>query len=412
MLNRSFNYIKTLLKWIALALITGLLGGVIGSVFHKCITYVTNVRMQNTWVIYLLPIGGIIIALMYTILAPKGKIDTNRVIRSAGGDEKIPIVMIPLVFVSTVVTHFLGGSAGREGAALQLGGCMGYNFGKMFKFKSDNMHTVVMAGMSSVFAALFGTPVTAAIFSVEVISVGIMHYSSLVPCLISSVVAYGVSQAFGIAPEVFDFVAFNDISSMVVIKAIILAVLCAVISIAFCSSIKLSEKYMKKLMPNIYIRAAVGGLVIIALTFIVGSYDYNGAGMDVVERAMHGNAKPEAFALKILFTDITVVAGFNGGEIVPSFFIGSTFGCIVGGLMGLNPGFGAAIGFVALFCGVVNCPVASMMLSVEIFGTQAFAVFAIVCAVSYMMSGRYGIYNSQKIIFSKTSETYINKYTN
>ena len=193
---------------------------------------------------------------------------------------------------------------------------------------------------------------------------------------------------------------------------LIIAVLCAVISITFCSSIKYSEKYMKKAFPNRYVRAVAGGVIIIILTLLVGSYDYNGAGMFVVERAMHGIARPEAFLLKILFTAITIGAGFKGGEIVPSFFIGSTFGCVVAKLIGLDPAFGAALGFIALFCGVVNCPIASLILSVEVFGADAFPVFAIVCAVSYMMSGRYGLYNSQKIVFSKTSDRLINKYTN
>ena len=412
MITNSLNYIKTLIKWIIISVAVGLCGGVIGSLFNKCVTYVTNVRTANSWVIFLLPLGGVVIAFLYKFFAKDGKIDTNRVIRSVGGDEKVPVVMLPLIFVSTVITHFLGGSAGREGAALQLGGCMGYNFGKILKFKDSNMHIIVMAGMSSVFAALFGTPVTAAIFAVEVISVGIMRYSALVPCLISSMVAYGISLLFGIKHEVFDFVVFNSLDVSVMVKAVVLALLCAVVSIGFCSSIKYSEKYMKNLMPNVYIRGAVGGVIIITLTLLVGSYDYNGAGMNIVERAMHGEANPEAFILKIIFTAITIGAGFKGGEIVPTFFIGSTFGCVAGSLLGLEPGFGAAIGFVSMFCGVVNCPIASIMLSVEVFGAEAFPIFAVCCAISYMMSGRYGLYKSQKIVYSKLNENKIDAYAN
>ena len=144
------------------------------------------------------------------------------------------------------------------------------------------------------------------------------------------------------------------------------------------------------------------------LTLVVGSNDYNGAGMEVISGAMAGNVKPFAFILKIIFTVVTIGAGFKGGEIVPTFFIGSTFGCVMGGLLGLDPGFGAAIGFVALFCGVVNCPVASIMLALEVFGAQSIIIFAIVCGVSYMMSGYYGLYSSQKIMYSKLEATYIN----
>lgn len=412
MFEKVIKYVKTLIKWTVIAFVTGITGGTLGSVFGKCITYVTHLREVKPYVLFFLPLGGLVIAFMYKLYSKKGKIDTNRVIRSADGDENIPLVMIPLIFVSTVITHFLGGSAGREGAALQLGGCMGYNIGRIIKLKSENMHTIVMAGMSAVFSALFGTPVAAAVFSVEVVSVGVMHYMSLVPCLISSITAYLVSTKLGIVPEIFKFIEFGNINYVIYIKAMVIAVLCAVISITFCSSIKYSEKYMKKLFPNRYVRAVAGGVIIIILTLLIGSYDYNGAGMFVVERAMHGKARPEAFLLKILFTAITIGAGFKGGEIVPSFFIGSTFGCVVAKLIGLDPAFGAALGFIALFCGVVNCPIASLILSVEVFGADAFPVFAIVCAVSYMMSGRYGLYNSQKIVFSKTSDRLINKYTN
>ena len=195
---------------------------------------------------------------------------------------------------------------------------------------------------------------------------------------------------------------------MFLIKVIILAILCALVSIAFCSAIKFFDKFAEKKFPNAYARAIIGGCAIIVLTFAVRSYDYNGAGMDIISRAMEGVAVPYAFILKIIFTVITISAGFKGGEIVPTFFIGSTFGCIVGGLLGIDPGFGAAIGFVALFCGVVNCPVASIMLALEVFGSGSILIFAIVCGVSYMMSGYYGLYSSQKIMYSKLEATYIN----
>ncbi len=407
MFRHSSDYIKALLKWLVVAVLIGVLGGIIGSTFSLCITMVTGIREANKYIIFMLPVAGVLITFLYKMCAMFGKIDTNRIIRSAGGNEKVPVVMIPLIYISTVITHLVGGSAGREGAALQLGGCLGYSIGDLFKFKNDSIHTVVMAGMSAVFASVFGTPVTAAIFSIEVVCVGIMHYSALVPCLISAVVAYGISLIFGIKPEAFSFITFEGLSVALVTKAIVLALLCAVVSILFCFSIRMSERYMKKLVPNSYLRAALGGVAIIALTVVFGC-DYNGAGMHIVEQAMHGNARAEAFILKILFTAITIGSGFKGGEIVPAFFVGSTFGCVVGSLIGLDAGIGAAIGFVALFCGVVNCPLASIMLSVEIFGSQGFAVFAIVCAVSYMMSGRYGLYKSQKIVFSKLDEHKIN----
>ena len=154
-------------------------------------------------------------------------------------------------------------------------------------------------------------------------------------------------------------------------------------------------------------RAFAGGSIIVLSTILLGTYDYNGAGMNVIERAMQGEANPEAFLIKIIFTAITISAGFKGGEIVPAFFIGSTFGCVMGNLLGLNPAIAAAIGFVSVFCGVVNCPIASIVLSLEVFGEEGLIFFALACSISYMMSGCFGLYKSQKIVYSKLDDDYI-----
>lgn len=406
-IKSPLEYIRVLIKWLICAAIVGMVGGVFGSVFHLSIDYVTEFRSEHLWILFFLPIGGIIIALLYAVMGKKGKINTDRVIESAREDESVPLVMAPLIFISTCITHLLGGSAGREGAALQLGGSIGYNLGKVFRLSKEDMHIIVMSGMSAVFSALFGTPLTAAFFALEVTNVGIIHYVGLVPCLIASITAQKIAQGFGLAPLHFDIVATQTLTTSLLLKAIFLAVLCAIVSILFCAAIKKCEYYSDKLIPNRYIRAAVGGALIVGLTFAVGSFDYNGAGMDVIIRAMNGEASSVAFLLKIIFTAITIAAGFKGGEIVPSFFIGSTFGCFVGGLLGMDPGLGAAIGFVALFCGVVNCPIASIILAFEAFGTNSILIMAVACGVSYMMSGYFGLYTSQKIAYSKLSEAFI-----
>lgn len=402
------RYVKAFIKWVVISVIVGAVGGIVGTAFHMSVDYVTEIRTQNSWLIFLLPVGGLIIVFLYKICKMSDRIGTNRVIESVRTDKKIPIIMAPLIFVSTVITHLMGGSAGREGAALQLGGSIGYWFGNIFKLDEKDMHLIVMLGMSGVFAALFGTPLTATFFALEVISVGIIYYAGLVPCIISSLVAYEVALLCGVKPVKFDIVAFNSMSLALIIKAVILAILCAVISIVFCTLIKKTELVAHKYIKNPYLRILAGGIIIVLLTMLFNTNDYNGAGMDVITRAIEGNVKYEAFLLKILFTVITISAGFKGGEIVPTFFIGATFGCVVGNILGINPGFGAALGMVALFCGVVNCPVASIMLALEVFGSQSILVFAIVCGVSYMMSGYYGLYSSQKIMYSKLEAKFIN----
>ncbi len=410
-LKNTVKYVVAFVKWVIIAIAVGLTGGILGSLFHLSIDYVTELRQKNGFLIYLLPVGGILIAALYRIFSSKGSIDTNRVIKSVRRDKNIPFVMIPLIFISTVVTHMLGGSAGREGAALQLGGSVGYNTGRLFKFKKNNMRIIVMSGMSSVFAALFGTPLTATIFSLEVTNVGILHYAGLLPCIISSVTASQVAKWFSLHPVHFQGIEFGNITWQLSLQVIFVAALCAVVSILFCIAIRKSELLMDKLFKNSFIRAFAGGAIIVLLTLIAGTRDYNGAGMDIVERAIGGEALPWAFLLKIIFTAITISAGFKGGEIVPAFFIGSTLGCVIAPVVGLSPALGAAIGFVALFCGVVNCPIASIILSLEVFGAEGIIFFAIATAVSYMLSGYFGLYESQKIAYSKIDNEYIDVHT-
>lgn len=407
-IKASFAYVKTLVKWIIISSVVGLVGGVIGSIFHISIDYVTELRADNKWLIYLLPVGGILITFIYSLFKKQGSLDTNRVLEAVKSENRVPFVMAPLIFVSTVITHLLGGSAGREGAALQLGGSLGSSIGKIFRLNSKDMHIIVMAGMSAVFAALFGTPLTAIFFALEVVAVGVICYAALIPCAVSAIVAFKLAGIFKLSPVHFGGIAFPALSFEIVIKAIILAVLCAVVSILFCYTIKKCEHLSEKYISNKYLRTLCGAVLIVLLTLILNTTDYNGAGMDVITRAVNGTARWEAFILKIIFTAITISAGFRGGEIVPAFFIGSTFGCVISVFLGLDAGFAAAIGFVAVFCGVVNCPIASVMLAMEVFGAEAMPIFVIVCGVSYMMSGYTGLYKSQKIVYSKLEDSYIN----
>lgn len=403
------EYTFSFAKWIALSLIVGGVGGLLGSVFHICIDGATELREHNTWIIFLLPVAAVVIRCIYHIFKSDVHLDTNLVIRSLRENNRIPLIMIPLIFIGTVITQFAGGSAGREGAALQLGGSIGHNIGRAFKLGNNNMHIIVMCGMASVFSALFGTPITAAVFSLEVASVGLLEYTALLPCFISSVVSFEIAGLFGISPVRFYGIEFGELSVSLMWKTVILSVLLAILSIVFCFVIEKTAYLARKFSPNGYFRAVACSLLVLILTLVAGTYDYNGAGMFVIERAMTGNADTFAFAIKLLFTAISLSAGFKGGEIVPAFFVGSTFGCVFAPLIGLDPVIGAAIGFVALFCGVVNCPLASLLLSIEVFGTSGLLFFAVSCGISYMLSGYFGLYRSQRIVYSKTNNEYVDK---
>ena len=403
----QFN-IATFFKWIIIAVMTGLVGGTVGSMFHLSVEFATKTRYEYPWILYLLPFGGLIIVFLYKEGMNEDP-GTNLVINSIRTDGKVPFLMAPLIFIGTVITHLLGGSAGREGAALQLGGSIGSKIGNFIGLDEKDMHLVTLCGMSGVFAALFGTPLTATLFSMEVISVGIIYYSAFIPCIVSSLTAYAVSIYFGLEPVRFDLIVIPEVSLSNIIKVIILGSLCAVVSIIFCQLLHKSNKLFKEKIPNSYLRVFIGGSVIVILTLITGTRDYNGAGMEIISNAVNGSARPEAFILKMIFTAVTIGVGYKGGEIVPTFFIGSTFGCVFGSMLGLNPCFGAAVGLVALFCGVVNTLITSIILSIELFGAGNIVLFAIACGVSYMESGYYSLYSSQKIMYSKIKAEYINR---
>lgn len=403
-------YPAALIKWLAVGGLIGGIGGVIGSLFHIGVSYATRWRSAHPWVLYLLPLLGLIIVVLYRVTGVEGK-DTNAVIESVHFGKNVPVLLVPVIFLSTVLTHLGGGSAGREGAALQIGGGIGFETGRLLRLGEKDLPLATLCGMSAVFSALFGTPLTATVFAMEVISVGVFYYAGLVPCLTASLVGYLVSLLMGVPPTRFT-VAAPLPEACTMLPVLVLAIGCALVSILFCRGLRETGRMAARLLPNPYWRAAIGGALIIGLTLLAGSTDYNGAGMELVERAVSGEANAWAWLLKLLFTAVTIGFGFKGGEVVPSFFVGACFGCVLGGLLGLPAGFGAAIGLVAVFCGVVNCPFASIFLSIELFGAGGLLYFAVACAVSYLLSGYCGLYSSQTILYSKMRAEFINIHTN
>lgn len=410
--DRNFggHFISGFFKWAAVALVVGAVGGVVGTLFYSLVNGAADFRARYPFMLYFLPLFGLLIAHLYRINGMSDNGGTNQVISSVRDKNHPPVVIAPLIFVSTALTNLGGGSAGREGASLQLGGSIGSAVGKLFRFDEKDMSVVVMCGMSSVFSAVFGTPLTAAVFTLEVISVGQIYYASLLPCLGSSLAAYGISLSLGAVPERFYGVKVADFNLPSVLRVALLGVLCALLSMVFCIVMKRSSKLIKSFIKNVYVRILAGSAAVILLTLICGPQKYNGTGMSLVESAvLHGNAQPWDFALKLLFTAISLGVGFRGGEIVPAFAVGATFGCVFGGFLGLDPGFAAAVGLIATFCGAVNCPIASIFLSVELFGGEGILFFALACAVSFMLSGYYGLYSSQKIVYSKLTARFIDR---
>lgn len=402
----SYNFIK----WCILAIITGGIIGVCSSLFGHALTTATSWRKEYPWLLFGLPLAGVIIIFLYQNF---GKDDggSNQVFSTVRNRDEVPPSAAPLIFISTVLTHLAGGSAGREGAAIQLGGSIANQLGRWIKLDEEDTHVIVMCGMSAAFAALFGTPMAAAIFSLEVISVGVMYYAALMPCLIASLMAAGVAHAMGIHAEHFyeGFVPEVTVISGMKMGIVILA--CSVASILFCMALKVTGKAYGK-MKNKYVRIIVASCIIIALNLLLHTTDYMGAGTELIVQAVQfGKVVPLAFVWKILLTALTMKAGFKGGEIVPSFCIGATLGCAMGHLVGFEPRLCAACGMIAFFCGVTNCPITSMLIAFELFGFEGVSYFLIAIAVSYATSGYYGLYKDQTIVYSKYKARFVNKKT-
>ena len=398
-----------LLKWVLFACIIGVVVGCVSAGFYLSFEFVTKLRLMHSWLLWLLPLGGVAIVQLYRVCGMEKDRGTNFVLMAVRENQPLPLRTAPLVFISTLITHLFGGSAGREGAILQIGGSISSSIGRLMRLNGRDSRVITMCGMSAAFAALFGTPLTAAVFSMEIVSVGVMYYSALVPCVLSAIVGVQVSRFFKVVPKTYAIFAMPDFSWLLLLKILALGVLCAVLSIVFCQFMRAAPALYDRYVPNQTARVAVGGAGVIALTLLCGTRNYNGSGGTIITAALEGSADHGAFLLKILFTAITLGAGFKGGEIVPAFFSGATFGAVIGPVLGLSPSFSAALAMVAVFCGVTNCPMTSIILALELFRGEQMPMFALCCAVSYMLSGYYSLYTEQKFVYSKLKPVYINK---
>ena len=407
-INELNNDIKYGIKWVLISLVLGSICGMVGALFHHAIDYVTEIREIHNVFIYLMPLGGLLIVFLYHRVGLHNEPGTNTIIQSVRQQEKVPRILAPAIFLATVITHLVGGSSGREGAALQIGGSIGTTLGRFMKVDKKDMSILVMCGMSAVFSALFGTPLTATIFSMEVISVGVLYYSALLPCLCSSLVAFFVAQIFGCASVKYQISEVMIINLHTFIYLLGLSLCIAIVSIMFVLLMHYSHKMFHKYFSNPYVRVIVGSVIIMLLVLLCGK-DYLGAGMNMVDKAMYEQVQSYDFILKAVFTAITIGCGFKGGEIVPSFFIGATLGYTIGNFIGIDPHVCASLGMVGMFCCVINSPITSLILGIEIFGSQNILTFAIVIAFCYVLSGYYSLYHAQKFVYSKTSPEFINK---
>lgn len=395
-MKETLGYLRAFILWALLSALVGAVCGLVGGAFAMTVEKATHLRQHWTWLPWLMPAAGLLIAGLYHALKLPLSIGTDEIIKTVRTQEGVSLKMAPAIFISTALTHLTGGSAGREGAALQLGGSIGVAMSRLVKPLGDNRRIFQLCGMAALFSALFGTPLAATIFVLEIIDIGKFNHRALLPCLISALTAQQVALGIGAPAEAFPLATgLVQVSTVTLLQAGGIGLICGAVAILFCYVMHFAGRTLRRLLANDYLRMAVCGLAVTLLALALGTADYQGSGMQVILAALRGDAKPWAFALKIVFTALTLGAGFKGGEIVPSFFVGATLGCTAAPLLGLDPAVGAALGLVALFCGVTNGTLASIALATELFGVEYLPLFAIAAAVSYALSGHVSLYHTQ-----------------
>lgn len=397
------------IKWSFFSVIAGLPGGVIGALFVRLIRLATETRTAHGWLLFCMPLAGVLIVWLHERFHVAGNRGTNLVLESVTGEKPIDRQIPPLIFVSTVLSHLVGASCGREGAALQIGGGLGGFLAQGIALDEKDQKIAVMAGMSAVFAAVFGTPVAAAVFPIEVISVGVMYFSALVPCIFSAFIGCAISGMLGTEFESFLIAEIPAFDMKAAALTILLGILCGLCAQFFCRTMHAAEHLYSRFFKNTYLRILAASGIFICLTLLCGTTLYEGASTEIIERSLSGSIGYEVFFLKTIFTAIALGGKFKGGEIVPVFCVGASFGCAFGELLGFSPELCAACGIAGVFVGATNCPISTLLIALEMLAPEGLPFYSLVIAVSYVFSGYTGLYGSQRIMYSKTESRFINR---
>lgn len=394
------DLVRFLIRWIALGTIVGVLAGLAGAGFLVTLQWATDTREATPWLLYLLPVAGLLIGLAYHHGAGAAAQGNNLIIDEIH-EPKAWILrrMAPLIYGGTIATHLFGGSAGREGTAIQMSGSLTDWFARLLRIRPSERRLLLIAAIAGGFGAVFGVPLAGAVFALEVQSVGRLRYDALVPALTASIVGDQVVRALGVHHTPTPVIDAVDLTPLLIGKVILAGVafgLCALVFIELTHGCKRLFAATVQYPP---LRPFLGGLGIIALTFLVGTRDYLGLSIPLITDALAGAATVAtfAFALKLLFTSVTLGSGFQGGEVTPLFVMGATLGATMGHLLGLPLPLAAAIGFVAVFAGATNTPLACTIMGLELFGVAPVVPLVIACAVAYVFSSHRSIYTSQRV---------------
>lgn len=396
-------------KWLAIATIIGILAGTASAALLASLEWATDWRESHLWIIALLPLGGLFSGLIYHSFGKSVEAGNNLLLEEIHSPKQaIPLRMAPLVLLGTVMTHFFGGSAGREGTALQMGASLADQLTNVLKLKGNDRRILLMTGISGGFASVFGTPLAGAVFGLEVLSIGKVHYDGLLPCIIAAIVGNYVTLKWGIHHPDYRLNLVSTLGSegfskgtADLLSAVIAGAIFGLVALLFAETTHKIGHFFKSKIAYPPLRPLIGGILVAIAVGAVGTTKYIGLGVPTIVAAFHTQLPPWDFAAKLAFTSLTLGAGFKGGEVTPLFYIGATLGNALSWVLPLPSALLAGMGFVAVFGAAANTPLASTLMAIELFGLPAGAFAGIACVVSYLFSGHAGIYRSQRIGLSK-----------
>ena len=400
-LSALTDLLRHLLKWLLLAFVVAVLAGTASAGFLFALDWATRTRLAHAWLIWLLPVAGFAVGWLYLRYGSSVEGGANLLIDEIHDPKKIiPLRMAPLVLGGTVLSHLFGASVGREGTAVQMGGALADQLTRMFRLNNEDRRIILMAGISAGFASVFGTPLAGALFGLEVLAIGRLRYEAMLPCLAAAVIADQVGllwgQLFNIQHTHYAVPLIPALSAWTLCAMVIAGVLFGLTGKIFAQATHGLSALMKRWISYAPLRPLIGGLVVALAVWLLGTDRYIGLGIPTIVDALQEPLPAWDFLGKMAFTIVSLGTGFKGGEVTPLFFIGATLGNALGPLLHQPVALLAAIGFVAVFAGAANTPIASTLMAMELFGAEIGVYAAIACVVAYLFSGHAGIYRAQR----------------